>query len=378
MRSGMLFPSRKMVHPWCLSLLRTVATVGFVGLGMSASQAQPHSDGGTPRWLAEWVECREAIRGALQPLRQPETSILFLREHPAVEGDAVRFERLPERLVLVVGGLQSRPETSAVFAKSLQQRSEQTADIAYAVLDYPNDGPLQDSGTALRKLLLQLEDAAPQTQVTLVTHSMGGLVARCALEWSADPVERRPAKVDRLVMICPPNHGSILAKYADAMEITDLAERLQRDGLNWESLMETLVHDGMGEACEDLTPDSEFLRRLNTAPRAEGVRYSIAFGTGGPIDPVHRAVTSLVWEGLRENLERESRDAAWFAKRLHELIRCDELTRGRGDGAVACRSANLMGAHEKAGFRIHHLQWVEDAEPEVQRMIDWVVQRALR
>ncbi|MFN7732601.1 MAG: esterase/lipase family protein [Pirellula sp.] len=374
----MLLPSRKVFRPWSLSLLRAVATVGYFGLGMSASQGQSPSDGGTPRWLADWVECREAIRDALQPLRQPETSILFLREHPAVQGDAVRFEHLPERLVLVVGGLQSRPETSAVFAKSLQQRSEQTADIAYAVLDYPNDGPLQASGAALRSLLLQLEDTAPQTQVTLVTHSMGGLVARCALEWNADPAERRPAKVDRLVMICPPNHGSVLAKYADAMEITDLAERLQRDGLNWETLMATLVHDGMGEACDDLIPNSQFLHRLNAAPRAEGVRYSIAFGTGGPIDPMHRAVSTLVWEGLRENVERKSGDAAWLAKRLQELMHCDELTRGRGDGAVACRSANLLGVHEKAGFRIHHLQWAEAAEPEVQRMIDWVVQRALR
>jgi hypothetical protein len=93
---------------------------------------------------------------------------------------------------------------------------------------------------------------------------------------------------------------------------------------------------------------------------------------------MHRAVSTLVWEGLRENVERKSGDAAWLAKRLQELMHCDELTRGRGDGAVACRSANLLGVHEKAGFRIHHLQWAEAAEPEVQRMIDWVVQRALR
>jgi pimeloyl-ACP methyl ester carboxylesterase len=344
---------------------------------MSTSHAQSPDDASTPRWLSDWVECRDAIRDALQPLRQPETSILFLRDHAAIEGDAVRFERLPERLVLVVGGLQSRPETSAAFAKSLQHRLKQSTEIAFAVLDYPNDGPLEASGTALRNLLLQLEEVAPQTQVTLVTHSMGGLVARCALEWNTDRFERRLAKVDRLVMICPPNHGSVLAKYADAMEITDLAERLQRDGLSWETVMATLVHDGMGEACDDLFPKSQFLHRLNSAPRAEGVRYAIAFGTGGPIDPMHRAVSSLLWEGLRENVEKKSGDAAWFAKRIQELMHCDELTRGRGDGAVACRSANLQGVHERAGFRIHHLQWAEAADPEVQRMIAWVAKRAM-
>jgi pimeloyl-ACP methyl ester carboxylesterase len=347
-----------------------------VSLGNDATGQGPKKNF-HPEWMEAWYQLKADFRNALSPLRQPGFSITFLREGHENQHTPFRWEDMPPRVVLILGGLQSQSEATIQFATALKECSGARSECAYAVYNYPNDGPIEESGESLRLLLKQLSEKAPNAQVSIVAHSMGALVARSALELSNDEQQPQVSNVDRLIMVCPPNHGSVLAQYADPLELTELLDRFLNEGFSVDTLLDVLVHDGMGEACEDLVPGSPLLLRLESAKRSPGVRYSIAFGTEGPIDPTHQLLSSLLLEQVRPQVADQPKDLQWLFERGEELLHCDELTRGRGDGAVSCRSAKLQGAHEKAGFRIHHLQWLERDHPEVRRLMAWIAKRAV-
>lgn len=57
--------------------------------------------------------------------------------------------------------------------------------------------------------LNQISKQSPGKPISFVTHSMGGLVVRCALNLKDCPNE---AKIGRAVLIAPPNKGSVFAR----------------------------------------------------------------------------------------------------------------------------------------------------------------------
>lgn len=74
-------------------------------------------------------------------------------------------------------------------------------------VQYPStQGSLQKQAAQLARVIERLEGART---VHLVTHSLGGIVARCYLSGQRD------ARIGRLVMIAPPNQGAVLASMLD-------------------------------------------------------------------------------------------------------------------------------------------------------------------
>jgi hypothetical protein len=351
--------------------LSSLVLVGLSWLGSTSFSQDGNQTTDLGNCVKRWQLLKKEVRESLGPMRKPVYAIRILTScNSANAATAESLPQLPKQLILVLGGLQSDSESAIKFAEALERSLPAPADTRLSVFDYPNDGSIQESGEALRKLLLEIRSRSPKTKVSIVAHSMGGLVARYAIETESCVEEPHLRDtVDHLAMICPPNHGSVLAQYSDALELGDVVSRMQRKNESLTSIVESLIDDGLGEACEDLMPGSDFLGKLNTCMRARGVRYTIYAGTRGPISPVLRLVGSLAIGEGRSQLRNSTGAVDDVLLRLEELVSSDELTDGLGDGAVSLRSARLEGVNEFVRVPIHHLEWTEIQQPNVQKLL---------
>ncbi len=111
--------------------------------------------------------------------------------------------RTTNKAVVLVHGLGSSRLVMWLLARRLQRRGLRVVNWGYN----STRGTLQQHG---RNLYCELESLVADDsvkEVHLVTHSMGGIVARTALTYGT------PAKVRRMVMLCPPNRGSRVASF---------------------------------------------------------------------------------------------------------------------------------------------------------------------
>ncbi len=120
-------------------------------------------------------------------------------------------------MVVFIHGFNSTPDRNQPILNPVREAGFPTAMFAY-----PNDDKIERSAALLSHELKRVARCFPSRDVALVTHSMGGLVARASVE---DP-GLDPGNVKRLVMIAPPTHGTRLASFAtgtDLYEYTFLA-----------------------------------------------------------------------------------------------------------------------------------------------------------
>ncbi len=277
---------------------------------------------------------RERLSGAASDKDRPSAWGLQLPDKWQ-ESDAT------QPLVLVLHGFNSSPQRFAPLAQALQEQG-----FVCGTYSYPDDQPILDSAAMLAHDLTEIKSRQPGRRVALVTHSMGGLVARAMLE---DP-EFDPGNVTKLIMVAPPNQGSLLARVGYGTDLLDHAvAEVNRKEL---SRFYSAIEDGLSEATVDLQPDSVFLRELNARPRNPRVKYTILLGTGARL-------TREQVEQLRQGLataESKSRVVALFARRVDEtLADLDEVVRGTGDGAVALKRGRLDGVEDVVILDFTHL-----------------------
>jgi pimeloyl-ACP methyl ester carboxylesterase len=258
-------------------------------------------------------------------------------------------------IVLLVPGFQASHDSMEATAKQLQKLGYLTATCSY-----PNDQPIDDSARLLANALKRIAEQQPKRQVRLVAYSMGGLVARRVIE---DP-ELDPGNVKQLVMVAVPNQGSRLACLGFAVELWEHGFE-SKEG-NMFRRFYASIEDGLGEADEDLSPESIFLRDLNARPRNPKVAYSILLGSGGFLT---RDAVNLLREQLKKDA-RENRLLQFLRPKLDRwLADLDEVIADKGDGAVALSRGKLAGVDDVVTLDINHLSINRDPQTAGERRL---------
>ena len=188
----------------------------------------------------------------------------------------------------------------------------------------------------VRRAITAILEGTGADQVDLLTHSMGGLVAREALRQGED-------RVRNLVMVAPPSHGSMEATLASALDEGSLYSHYP--GEKMEAMHALRLEYGSGGKISN-----EWLHELNQdwQNHSDRVRGSVIAGVGLPTPDAR-------WKGV-----------------------------GLGDGMVAAANAALEGAEfyiaqpnnlqpgsehfrDFQQFRYNHMQIV--SEPEIFRQV---------
>jgi pimeloyl-ACP methyl ester carboxylesterase len=312
---------------------------------------------------------RDAVRGALTIFRDIAGQVAFSwattqdSRYGLFLDDDWRERTSTRPLIVIVHGYNSGAEEFGALRSRLRDTG-----LATAVFSYPNDARVALSGREFASALQAFERQNPDRRMALVAHSMGGLVARVAIE---DPDTAPVANVDQLIMVATPNQGSNLARVPVSLDVWQ----------NWfdgkpdtvKTVFFESVLDGLNEARHDLKPESEILARLNGLPRNPEVRYSLILGNKGPatgeqLDELRRVIIASQETNVALRV---------LGPRLEPLLEdLDELVDGLGDGAVAVERGRLPGVDDTILLEFHHgLISSELADASSDRLVSEILTR---
>ena len=153
----------------------------------------------------------------LRPFEQPK---------PSVEGDVQTNE------VILIHGLDEPGQVWMNLAPVLVKEG-----FSVWIMTYPNDQPITESAQFFLEHI-KSHSISGTGSITIVAHSMGGLVAR---ELLTDPALSYAEKADKgelpavelLIMVGTPNHGSGLAQFRIFTEFRDQLENLFKGNYHW-------------------------------------------------------------------------------------------------------------------------------------------------
>lgn len=187
-------------------------------------------------------------------------------------------------IVILIHGLDEPGQVWMNLAPVLYERG-----FRVLIMTYPNDQPI----TASTQFVFEQIAAffkGEKREVSLVAHSMGGLISRDLLtdpkfSYSQKAALGKVPRVKQLIMVGTPNHGAQLAQFRFFLEIRDQFHHLFDDNAHW---LNGFL-DGAGEAGIDLLPGSRFLTQLNSRPLPDHVDFQVIAGRGDGLVPVDSA-----------------------------------------------------------------------------------------
>ncbi len=311
----------------------------------------------TDVYREEEKELRTQLREAVKE-RFPEESSAFSRTF-----GLFRFEPDPHARprvasgrgsVVLVHGLDDPGKVWRSLAPELH-----AAGFDVWLVQYPNDQPIAESAGLFFEELKGLTKEGVDS-VSIVAHSMGGLVSREMLTrpetgYAAAARKGVVPEVNALIMVGTPNYGSPMARVRVLAEARDQLARLTKGEASWLGG----ILDGAGEAKIDLLPGSRFLNELNRRPHPEGVDMLVIAGVAGPWS--EGQINRWIADVRREAPEDQQSGLSDLGESLVSL------TRGVGDGLVSVESTRLEGVDHRSVDGTH-LTMIRNVTKEDERV----------
>ena len=289
---------------------------------------------------------------------------LFLFE---ADREAPRGVNPDRKSVVLVHGLDDPGQVWQNLAPALLKKN-----FNVWLMHYPNDQPIVESARLFFEALQGLKQRGID-RISIVAHSMGGLVSREMLTrpeigFNASSKNRRVPEVLTLIMVGTPNHGSQLARLRVFTEMRDQWVRLTKGEANWLAG----ILDGAGEAKIDLLPGSRFLTELNARPHPEGVDMLIIAGVTSPLseNDINRWISDL-----RPKVSDDKQK--WVDELGKNMI---ALTHGLGDGLVTVESTRLVGVPHRTvdGTHLSMIRNVTSGSRRIPPAVPIIVERLKR
>jgi len=285
-------------------------------------------------------------------LRRPDVNRLSWVDYQP-DGTLTRWQdRLAQRVssarrvLLLVHGIIG--DTEGIAAGIRDCGIDRQFDLVLTY-DYENLSTLIAETAARLKAELQAAGFGPDDgkNLTLLAHSMGGLVSRWLVER-----EGGQAMVDHLVMCGTPNEGSPFGKVDGARAIatmfTGLAANVAPALVPFSAPLLLLLNRStkVTPTLEQMDPESSLIRDLN-ASADPGVRYTVLGGNVGdydePSDPMFAQFVTKIGKGVLFD--------ALFARRPHDIaVALDSIFAGASHRAhatllpVACHHLNYFSS----------------------------------
>lgn len=275
---------------------------------------------------------------------------LFLFE---ADQDLPREKLLVRKTVVLIHGLD---DPGKVWMNLAPVLAEENYNVLF--MEYPNDQPAVESSQLFLKELRELKEFGID-RISIVAHSMGGLVSREMLtspefDYPRYVQENLVPKVSRLIMVGTPNHGSQMARFRWFGEVRDHLERLSKGKTIWQGAL----FDGAGEAKIDLLPESRFLTELNSRPHPDIDMLIIA----GITSPWQEDDISSMVADVRKEVPEDQQE---LVEDIGEYM--IDMTHGLGDGLVTVESARLEGIPLRK-VRGTHLSMIRNVTASNTRM----------
>jgi pimeloyl-ACP methyl ester carboxylesterase len=281
--------------------------------------------------------------------------------------EAPRGGALDRRSVVLVHGLDDPGDVWQSLAPELVKE-----DFNVWLMQYPNDQPIVESTQLFFEELKGLKQLGIH-RISIVAHSMGGLVSREMLTnpelgYNRSAKDELVPQVAALIMVGTPNHGSQLARFRVFTEMRDQLSRLTKGQASWLAG----ILDGAGEAKIDLLPGSRFLTELNARPHPQGVDMLIIAGMTSPWkeSDINRWISSL-----RQKVSHDRQK--WVDELGKNMI---SMTHELGDGLVTIESTQLQGVSHRTvdGTHLSMIRNIASSSRRIPPAVPIIVDRLKR